>query len=326
MRLREGGQRLARSHLEKHPLAALGEAAQPIGEMDGVAQMADPVGGVGRLGRREVIAGTVGQDGDVWGVEGNGAQVIAKAGQDRLQHPRMGRDVDGDARGLDPRLGQTCRQIIERGLRARGHAEPRRIDRRDVECVAQPGTQRLGGEGHAEQAALGHAVEELPAQMHKPDAILEAHHACETGGGILAHGMTDEGGGGHTPALPQLRQCVFGDHDQRQLHRGLFQPLGGGGHIGGGGQPEGADVVIEFGLQHREATIHPFGKDRLCLVKIARHARILRAAAGEHEDDLGGIERLVGEDAARIAFLQKRCRFFMAGGHHDAAAFEGAAT
>ena len=142
--LGERGQRLARPNLEKNPLAALGQAPQPIGEMDRVAQMADPIGGVGRLGRCEVIAGAVGQDRDLRGVEGDGVQVVAKAGQDRFQHPRMGGDVDGNARGLDPRLGQTRRQIIECGLRARGHAEPRRIDRRDVEGLAQPGAQRLG--------------------------------------------------------------------------------------------------------------------------------------------------------------------------------------
>ena len=54
-------------------------------------------------------------------------------------------------------------------------------------------------------------------------------------------------------------------------------------------QPERADVVVELRLQHREAAVHPVGEDRLGLVEVARHAGVLRAAAGEHEDDLGRV-------------------------------------
>ena len=40
-----------------------------------------------------------------------------------------------------------------------------------------------------------------------------------------------------------------------------------------------------------QPAVHPFGKDRLCLVQIARHAGVLRAAAGEQERHIRPIQR-----------------------------------
>ncbi len=326
MRLCERGERLAGADLQEDAGRGLCEPGQPVGEAHRVPQMSDPIGGVGGLFRREIVAGAIGQDGDLRRAQRDAAQVGAEAVKDRLQHPAMRGDVDGDAARLDPVGAQAGVEIVKRGLRPRNGGELRRVERRDVERAAEIGRHGLGRKRHAEHPAPVHRVEELPAQMHQPDAILEAHHPGQTGGGVLAHGMTDQGGRRYPPALPELRQRVFGDHDQRQLHRGALEPLLRRRFPVGLRQPERADVVIEPGAQDIEAAIHPVCKDRLGLVKVARHARILRAAAGKHEDHIRVVERLMGEDAARIARLQPPGGFVLAAGDGDAAMLEGAAA
>ena len=76
-----------------------------------------------------------------------------------------------------------------------------------------------------------------------------------------------------------------------------------------------------------ETPVHPFGKDRFGLVEIARHPGILRAAAGEHEDDLRvGSQSLVGKDAAGIGGLQQARGLFVGFGDDNAPLVEGAAA
>ena len=67
-----------------------------------------------------------------------------------------------------------------------------------------------------------------------------------------------------------------------------------------------------------EPPVHPLGKDRFGLIKVAGHTGILRAAAGEHEDDLRiGAEMVVGKDTAAVACLQQCCGLLMAFGHQN---------
>ena len=66
---------------------------------------------------------------------------------------------------------------------------------------------------------------EWQAQQDKADAIFKAHDPGKGGGGVFAHGMADQCRRGDAPAFIKLSQREFGDHDQGQLHRGLFQDL-----------------------------------------------------------------------------------------------------
>ena len=88
-------------------------------------------------------------------------------------------------------------------------------------------------------------------------------------------------------------------------------------------QPERADIVIQLRLKVIEAAIHPVGKDRLGLVQIARHVRVLRAAAGKHEDKFGVFaQQIVGKDPAGVAAFKKISRLVMAFGNQNPAFFE----
>ena len=239
----------------------------------------------------------------------------------------MRRDVDGDALTVDAVCLKLCPQAVERGLRAGGDGQLWRVHGGEVKVIAQPGLERVSGQGDREHAAFGHRVKERAAQMHQPNAILEGHHTGEAGGGVFAHGMADQRFGRHAPGHPELRQRIFHDHDQGELHRGLFQTRVSLGAVRVFGQPERANVVIQLGLQDLQTPVDPVGENRLCFVEIARHPGILRAAAGEHEDHLGfGIERGLGKDAAGVHGVKQVCGLIVAAGHQHAAMFKLAAS
>ena len=81
----------------------------------------------------------------------------------------------------------------------------------------------------------------------------------------------------------------------------------GSGFIAGVRQPQGANVVVELGLQMIQTPVHPIGKDRLGLIEIPRHASILRPTAREGKHHLGGVPQLIMvKDLTRIAGPQQR--------------------
>ena len=325
--LRQGGERLAGADFEEHAVLAGGQRVHAIGEMHGVAQLFDPVIRVGRLRRRDRLAAAVRHEGHGGRLQVEPGEEGAVVLEDRGQHARMRGDVDGDALPVDLGGGQPFLQGVEGGIGAGDGGQFRAVHAGDVEILAHEGAGGLEAERDAEHAARGHGVEEAAAQQHQVDQVFEAHDTREAGGDVFAHGMAHHGGGFHAPAHPELRQRVFHDGDQRQLHRGFLERLGGGGAGLGFGQPERADVVIELRLQMVEAPVHPFGEDRLGLVEVARHVGILRAAAGEHEHHLGRVAKpVMGEDAAGVAFLQQPGGLGMAFGHHHAAFLEAAAA
>ena len=238
----------------------------------------------------------------------------------------MRSNVDLDALILDLAGLQYLGQPVQRRLGAADGGQAGGIDAGNVQFLADQRLYLVQRQRDRQHAARRHGVKQPSAQQHQVDAILEPDHTGQTGGGILAHRMAHQRCGPHAPAEPQLRQRIFHDHDQRQLHRGLLQP----GVCFGGiavGQPDGADIVVEALLQMLQPPVHPFGKDRLDLVKVARHARILRPATGEHEHHIRpGPQRVMGEHPARVALLQQAGGLKRGFGHQHAAFFEPATT
>ncbi len=222
--------------------------------------------------------------------------------------------------------GQARGQRVERVLRPGRDRELRRVDRRQIEGVAEEGAQRVGGQRDREHAARGYLVHQAAAQVDEADAVLERHDAREAGGGVLAHRMTDEGGRGDAPGHPELRQRIFGNHDERQLQARPLQ-RGVGGRLGALlGQPQRADVIVEQGLEDAEAPVHPVGEGGFRLVEVARHAGVLRAAAGEHERGSGIGHRGVGEHPTGVVLGQQAGGLGGGSGDDDAAPLERAAT
>ena len=326
MGLGERAQRLARPHLQIDPRRLLRQRGDAVGEAHGAAQMRDPVVRARRLRVGDEPPRPVRDEGDRRRRQADAAQIVAEPAEDRLQHPGMGGDVDRDALAVDADRRQPGLQRVERRLRPGGHRQFRRVHARDVEIRPEMRREIARRQRHAQHAPGRHRVEELPAQVDEPDAILEGHHPGEAGGGVLAHRMADERAGLHAPGHPELGQRIFDDHDQRQLHRRPLQPeIGRGQRLDRRlGQPQRADVIVELRLQDREAAIHPFGEDRLGLVEIPRHPCILRAAAGKEEDDLRGlVDHGMGEDPPGLHRLQQARRLLVGRGHQHAAPLEG---
>ena len=346
--LRQRRHRPPRPHFHVEPPRCFGQRRHAGAKIHRAAQMRHPIVRVHRLGITQAQTAAVGDDRQFRQVQRDGAQIGTEPVQNPLQHLAVGGDVDGDALHLDPFGQQFCGQIGQGGVGAGDDAEIRGVDRGQVHLMGRSGGRpphprdiwtKMNGKagkcaaqgGFAERdgqhSARCHLVKQRAAQVDQADAVFEADHPGQGGGGVFAHRMADQQRGLHPPTDEQLRQRVFDDHDQRQLHRGAFQLVRRRRLGPRFGQPEGADVVIEFRLQHGEAAVDPVGKHRLGRVKVAGHAGVLRAAAGEHEHHLGiGPEMVVVEDFSRIGPFQKRRRLVMAFGHQHPSLVEGAAA
>ena len=100
-------------------------------------------------------------------------------------------DVDGDALIIHLAPVQQAGKGVQPVLRAGHGAELRRVDRGDVQIVADQIFQLGRGQRYAEHPAGGHGIEQPPAQQHQVDAVFERHHTGQRGGGVFAHRMTD---------------------------------------------------------------------------------------------------------------------------------------
>ena len=67
-------------------------------------------------------------------------------------------------------------------------------------------------------AALGatalHALEELAAEGHQPEPVLEPEHACKTGCRVLAKTVPQQGSRPDATLHPQLRERVLDEEDR----------------------------------------------------------------------------------------------------------------
>ena len=162
--------------------------------------------------------------------------------------------------------------------------------------------------------------------MNKADAIFKGHHPGDAGRRVFPHGVPGHSGRLDTPAHPKLCKRVFDDHDERQLQRRLPKGLIGLRLMPRFRQPQCPDVTRFERLQMVQPAIHPFRKDRLGLVKIARHTGVLRTAAGEQEHHVRPRQRVMRMKAARVGLLQQHRRFKVISSHNDAALFKGAAA
>ena len=64
-------------------------------------------------------------------------------------------------------------EIVEGRLRSGGHTQLRGVDSTKVQIIAQHGRQLVCRQGDRQHATGRHRIEQLAAQMHQPDAILE---------------------------------------------------------------------------------------------------------------------------------------------------------
>ena len=325
MHPRQRRQRLARPDLDPDAIGLFGKVRHAVGKHHRPAQVLGPVIGAGGLFRGQRLPGPVRDHRQPRRMQGDRRQERAKTAQNWLQHPGMGGNVDGDALGFDPFGRQPRRQIDQRGIGAGDNGQFRCVHAGDIQ-IAQMRAQGVQRQRHRQHPARRHRIEQCAAQMHQGDAILETQHPGQAGRRILAHRMADQRGGTDSPAFQHHRQRVFGDHDQRQLHRGLLERLVRPRFLPGFRQPECADVIAQPRLQHGQPAVHPFGKDRLGLIQIARHPGVLRTAAGEQEHHIGIVQRGMGEHAAGVVGFEQCRRLIVRPRDHHPPLAKGAAT
>ena len=199
------------------------------------------------------------------------------------------------------------------------------VDAGNIKIRTDQGLNILQRKRNRKHAACGHIVKETTAQQDQVDAGLKRQDAGKAGGCVFAHRMPDQCRRAHAPADPQLSKGVFDNHDQRQLYGGLLQAGICCRLVAILCQPNCADVIIQLVLQMVEPPVHPIGKDRFCLIKIAGHACVLSAASREHEDGFWrAVQTVMGEDLAGISLCQQRGRFF--GGFRNQSAAFGKTT
>ena len=88
----------ARAYFEQQ-VAIIGEQQRKaLRKLDGLAQVAHPVGGVGGFVWTDPGAGQIGDKRPLWRVHADAAEEAAELGKDRLQHRRMRRHRDAHAR------------------------------------------------------------------------------------------------------------------------------------------------------------------------------------------------------------------------------------
>jgi hypothetical protein len=146
--------------------------------------------------------------------------------------------------------GQRCRQRGKGRIGAGHHAQARRVDRGHVQIVAQPG----GGAAHPRPAGTdsmppGAMVSNSCRAGGQGRCILKAHHARPRRRRCFRPSNGPTSAVGVTPQLSySCASAIFGDHDQRQLHRRAAsaprrrpRPRFG--------QPQRADVVVQLALQ-----------------------------------------------------------------------------
>ena len=251
-----------------------------------VAQVPNPVKRIGGLSSAQGLTVLIGDDGQPGRAQPDAAQVGLETAQDGFEHARMGRNVDLHALWLHIPRTQQGFQTVQRILGPRDHTEFGRVHAGHVQRWLHQGTHFCRRQRHAEHAARRNGVEQPTAQQHESDAVLERHHASQAGSRVLTHAVAHQRCWLDTPRHPQLRQRVFHDHDQRQLHRRSLEFLHRFGMLLRVGQPHRADVVIQLLLQQVQTLIHPVLEHRFGGVKLPGHARVLRTTTREHEHHL----------------------------------------
>ena len=105
-------QRPAGADFEKDARRAVRQICQPFGEQHRLPQLLHPVIGIGRLRVAQRTARAVRDHRQARRLQRQALQKGAEVGQDRVQHPRMCGDVDGDALMFDAARGQVRRQPV----------------------------------------------------------------------------------------------------------------------------------------------------------------------------------------------------------------------
>ena len=279
-------------------------------ELHGHANMLAPIPCIQDLAGHDGHAGDVGDERDGRGAEfdlpGHSLEFI----EDGVHQGRVegvGHGEGADAHALRFQIGGDSFHQL---LFARDDHQFRPVDAGDGHILHVGSDGRCHGADVAEHR--GHAAimrqrpHEPPAGRDEFEPVLQAHHSGDDRCDVLAHAVPNDEIRLQPPALPQPGQRVF-DGEQRRL--------GVGGVVDGRnisilGIDDREQRLLQISIQRPGAVVQSIPESGLGLVKLAGHARILGALAGEQPGDGGrmSISGLPATDAdaglARGGLLQ----------------------
>ena len=121
-----------------------------------------------------------------------------------------------DTQTAHPLFREPVLQCLDRGCRARNHAQRWAINRREREVLVQEWLHLLLRQGHGEHGPTGQLLHQSPACRHQRQGIFQREHTRQTRGHILTNAVTNHRLGMNPPRHPQLGQRVL-DHKERWL-------------------------------------------------------------------------------------------------------------
>ena len=132
-----------------------------------MAQVLDPIVGIGRLGVADPRSAEVRQEGDLRGLEANGPAALAERLEHGIHHGGvkcMGR-VQPAALDATPRESRL--HLGHRVRRTRDGAEGWRVDRREGSLTIQEGHDVAFWKGHRQHRPGGKGLDEAPPGRHQ---------------------------------------------------------------------------------------------------------------------------------------------------------------
>ncbi len=291
------GQDAARADLQERVRPGGAQRGDPVGEADGLADVAHPV--VGRADLVGVGQGTrhVRHDRQRRRGEGELVEHRAEPGEHRLHQRTVERVTDGEAADAYAPLTPDPLHLVE-GVDGTGdHDGLRTVDRRDPHA-GQP-VQRgrhvgLGGRDGQHPTPGGQRLHQPAPRRHQRAGVLQRQHPGHVRGRDLADRMTADQVGGDAEGLHQPEQRHL-DREQTGLreHRlvqqvGVGRALGGEEHLAQGARQGPVQVpahLVQRGGEHGELG-----------VQLPAHAGALRALTGEEHRELAARRPGTGHD------------------------------
>ncbi|GGZ99632.1 hypothetical protein GCM10010344_79230 [Streptomyces bluensis] len=270
--LDQGGEGAVGAEFQEAGDALVGEGADAVGETDGLADVAGPVGGVAQVVGGGEGAGEVRDERDAWGAEVDAGQGLGEIGQHRVHERGVEGVGDPQAGGAAPGEGGGHR---ENGfLRAGEHQGGGAVDRRDAHLVGEVrGDVGFRGLDREHQATRRQRLHQPRSRRHQRTRVRQRQHTRDMGGGDLTDRMSRE----------VLRSDPEGGDqpEQRDLDREE-------GRLGELRTVQGLlvlapDQVTQGGVELGQHRVQSLGEHREAAVQFPTHAQTLGTLTREHE-------------------------------------------
>ena len=305
---REDAQRLSRPGFQEERAFHLPDGAQRVIESRGVMQMPRPIGRIDGLGLGNPSSGHIGNERNLRRIQSNLPHLHLELAHERVEQSRVKRmrvlhgPVDHAAGGERPG------EFLDRWRRAGDDAQIRAVDERDREVAREQGLKFGFRQGYREHAGGRKLIGQLRAPHDQVQCVLERKHAGQTGRDIFAHAVSDDGLRHDAEVEPEPGERVLDGEKGGLQMGGLVEPPAvfvvrrrgvAGEHffqVDAGcrrGLLPGAifrvenvaDVEAEVRAEDFRAAIDLLAEDGEGCVKLAAHADVMIADAGQQQDE-----------------------------------------